>query len=304
VASLGGISHKGYVRVLGAALGSAIALFQTVLILPHLDGITGLLGMVLPVVALAGWLASGSARSHYVGRQLIFTYALAMLGKFALSPDIPEIRDRLVGVLVGVLVYLTLSAVLWPHREGGAIRAHLGRIARSLAALVRVASDGAATAPGLRALDRARSECWVVLRQSRDLELRVALEPGPGFPADSAGLDLHEGFAQARATLAAAHWLQVLLDRVGPSAVPEFLHAVAACRAQAARRLETLALQLEGTGGGPAEPAMQQGLAAVDAFHGGERRIEEVIAAVHALHEHIALLGATLSLPPSPAEQS
>jgi multidrug resistance protein MdtO len=304
VASLGGISHKGYARVLGAALGSAVALFQTVFILPHLDGITGLLAMVLPVVALAGWLASGSARSHYVGRQLIFTYALAMLGGFALSPDIPEIRDRLVGVLVGVGVYLFLSAVLWPHREGAAIRAHLGRIARSLAALVRVEGDAVPMAPGLRSLDRARTECWTVLRQSRDLELRVALEPGPGFPADSAGLDLHAGFAQAREALAAAHWLHVLLGRLEPSAVPEFLRAVVACRAEAALRLERLALGLEGTGGVPVDPATERGLAAVDAFRGGERRIEEVIAAVHALHDRIALLGATLLWSPSPAEES
>ena len=96
-------------RVLGAALGSGFALVATVFILPRLDGITGLLAMVLPVIAVAGWITAGSSRSNYIGRQMMFfTYVMALLGRLSLYPDLPEIRDRIVGILLGVVVYLTL----------------------------------------------------------------------------------------------------------------------------------------------------------------------------------------------------
>ncbi len=152
MSSLGGIAHKGLVRVLGAALGSSMALFATVFILPRLDGITGLLSMILPVIALAGWITAGSSKSNYVGRQLMFTYVLALLGRFTLYPDIPEIRDRIVGILVGVVVYLTLAAFVWPDRERGVLAGHAwpddAKPRQPGPDRAGARSDGAGAAPG------------------------------------------------------------------------------------------------------------------------------------------------------------
>ena len=204
--SLGGVAHKGLVRMLGALLGSGLALSCTVFVLPHLNGITGLLAMVLPVIAGAAWITAGSARSNYVGRQIMFTFALALLGRFVLTPDIPEIRDRIVGILLGVGVYLALATVLWPDREEAALRRKLSGLLRSLAALARLK-------PGDSARDLRRAECWELLGQVRDLQTRVALEPGV---KDESGLNLEQGLAAAQQTLGAIHWMQVEQGQAEP----------------------------------------------------------------------------------------
>ena len=311
MSSLGGITHKGLVRVLGAALGSGAALFATVFILPRLDGITGLLAMILPVIALAGWITAGSSKSNYVGRQMMFTYVMALLGRFALTPDIPEIRDRIFGILVGVVVYLAMAMLVWPDREGASLRDMLGRLVRSLARLARAGRDQAADAPGLRQVDRSRAECWALLRQSRDLQARVALEPGledgPGVDIE----DLRAGFADAREILCAADWLQIQLGQLDPVRHPGLQPELERFRDSAARQLDQIAERVEGGPGAvpPPPPGAAFRLEAIDAAVAAgtmaDPQAGDIVPAVHALHEHIAQLGTRLwAAVPQPADVS
>jgi NodT family efflux transporter outer membrane factor (OMF) lipoprotein len=283
MSSLGGVAHKGLVRVLGAGLGSAMALFATVFILPRLDGITGLLAMILPVIALAGWITAGSSKSNYVGRQMMFTYVLALLGRFTLTPDIPEIRDRIVGILLGVAVYLVMAVFVWPDREGESLRHMLGRLARSLAALVR--SGHRQGAPGKREVDQSRAECWAILRQSRDLQTRVALEPGQEDKPDITNDDLHAGFAQAQEILRAADWLQVQLGQADPDSHPGLEQDLARFRTAAARQLELIAERVEGSTVPGFLPEHMD-------LAGEVPQAGDALATARALHDHIAQLGA------------
>ncbi len=307
--SLGGILHKGLVRVLGAALGSGFALVATVFILPRLDGITGLLAMVLPVIAVAGWITAGSSRSNYIGRQMMFTYVMALLGRLSLYPDLPEIRDRIVGILLGVVVYLTLSTLVWPDREGWALRDLMGRMVRGLGRLARAGREPVTQVPGLRAVDRARAECWALLRQNRDLQFRAALEPGLKDAPDLAGLDFHGGFAQVQKTLCALHWVQVKAGQLGPEIRPGFQRDLEKFNDGAARQLDRIAEQLEG--GARTVPPRPAGsgtrLEPIDALVAAgpvtDPNVGEVVAAAHALHEQIAQLGARLlAAAPQPAD--
>jgi multidrug resistance protein MdtO len=303
VASLGGISHKGLVRVLGAGLGSGIALFQTVYILPHLDGITGLLAMVLPVVALCGWIASGSSKSHYVGRQMMFTYALALLGHFALVPDIPEIRDRSVGILVGVAVYLFISTLVWPGREHESLRASLARAVRSLARMARAGQAPPCPETGFRAIDRSRSECWTRLREARDLEVRVNLEPGDDGRYDIRPRNLHEGFTGMREVLFALDGFQIQVRQKEAQVPPALEQKLARFREKVARDLERIAELLEqmpptGEGLAPAsteslEPESKVCLEPAGAW--ADLEIHEWILASRALQGRIVQLGVLLS---------
>jgi multidrug resistance protein MdtO len=300
MSSLGGISHKSLVRLLGALLGSGIALFATVFILPRLDGITGLLAMILPVIALAGWITAGSSKSNYVGRQMMFTYVMALLGRFTLTPDIPEIRDRIVGILLGVAVYLALAAFVWPDREGASLRDLLARMVRSLGDLVRAGAEPAAKAPGMHPFDRARAESWKLLRQSRDLQVRVALEPGLTDAPGLSDLDLHAGFARAQETLCAADWLRVQVGQLAPEVRAGLEGELAKFRGCAGRQLEQIAGRLEGSPGAapllPSEAALEPAATA---------KAGEVAATVHALREHITQLGAhLLAGAPQPVERS
>jgi multidrug resistance protein MdtO len=54
--SLGASTQRALLRLAGAVVGSALALFMVVFVVPHLDDIVGLLLMTLPVVAFAAWI--------------------------------------------------------------------------------------------------------------------------------------------------------------------------------------------------------------------------------------------------------
>ncbi|WP_248797675.1 FUSC family protein [Pseudomonas sp. MWU13-2105] len=107
--------HKGLLRILGCLVGSALALLCMVWVVPRIDSIVGLLLMSLPVLGLAAWVSAGSPRSSYAGIQIVFGFALALLADFAPMTDLSEIRDRLVGILLGVGVTALIHVGLWPE---------------------------------------------------------------------------------------------------------------------------------------------------------------------------------------------
>ncbi len=109
--------HKGLLRVLGCLVGSALALLCMVWVIPQIDSIVGLLLMSLPVLGLAAWVSAGSPRSSYAGIQIVFCFALALLADFAPMTNLSEIRDRLVGILLGVIVTVLIHVGLWPESE-------------------------------------------------------------------------------------------------------------------------------------------------------------------------------------------
>lgn len=166
--SLGATRRRAIMRIGGAALGSAIALVMVVWVVPRIDGIVGLLMMSLPVIALGAWVSAGSERISYAGTQLVFTFALAMLDQFGPETNLTEIRDRMVGVLIGVAVSAVVHASIWPEAEGEALRQRVARLLRSLAARVR-RQDDTHTEP---------MALWAEFADCEAMAARVALEPG------------------------------------------------------------------------------------------------------------------------------
>lgn len=167
--SLGATTHKGINRLLGCCLGSLAALVATVFVVPHLDSIVGLLAMSLPIIAVGAWIAVGSPRSNYIGVQMMFAFALAQLGGFGPVTDLTEIRDRLVGILLGLAVSVTVYTLVWPEREGQALKSALSRLRKAVAACAHADHHE---------LGAARLQAWALLNQCRELHARVALEPG------------------------------------------------------------------------------------------------------------------------------
>jgi multidrug resistance protein MdtO len=174
--SLGAITHKGSMRLIGAAIGSVAAVISTVFIVPHLDGITGLLLLSLAVIAVGGWIAAGSPRMDYVGLQMVICFALALYGTFGPSTDLSEVRDRAVGIVLGVIISLVVYGWLWPEREAGKASVEKGALTQALARAAVAAM--AIAVDGRDAYELARSEAWSVLERGRLLQGRLAFEPG------------------------------------------------------------------------------------------------------------------------------
>lgn len=164
---LGASLHKGFLRIAGCIFGSGLVLFCTVFILPHVVTITGLLLMSLPAFIIAGWVTAGSERISYAGIQIIFAYAAAMYDKFYPTPDIPEIRDRFIGILLGIFVSTLISISLWPEKEGHTLRNSFVKMLEYLSTqLQKLKSNRKNYILGLNQLDSTKS-----------LIMRVKLEP-------------------------------------------------------------------------------------------------------------------------------
>ena len=174
--SLGASSRHGLLRVSGALVASALALFMVAFVIPQLESVTGLLLMSLPVIALGAWVSAGSERISYAGLQLMFTFSLALLEQFAPPSDLTEIRDRLVGILLGVGVATFIQMSVWPEGEADALRTQLAKVLRTIAAVARghaqAAGSGAPAAPAQPA-----STAWAMLADCEAMLARVTLEP-------------------------------------------------------------------------------------------------------------------------------
>lgn len=174
--SLGASTQRALLRLAGAAVGSALALFMVVFIVPHLDDIVGLLLMALPVVAFGAWIAAGSERIGYAGLQLVFTFSLALLDQFSPTTNLTEIRDRMVGILLGVGVATFVQMSFWRESEGDVLRQKLATMLRAIAAQLRAPQAGVDQRDELPFAQR-QLQAWAVLAECEATLSRVALEP-------------------------------------------------------------------------------------------------------------------------------
>lgn len=299
--SVGATAQKSLTRVVGCALGSIISVLATVFAIQHLDSIVGLLALTLPIIALGAWIAAGSPRTNYIGVQLVFAYALALLGHFGPTTDLTEIRDRMIGILVGVAVSTTVSTVLWPEREGKALKVTLARLLRSIAGLALAGQALADPEQKRQAVDKARLQGWSLLSQNRELQARVALEPGWQNAHDSVTGDLTTWLAQAQEALFAVNFFQLLLLHTGLQLSPRAAEAIERFRDCAARQLEYLADRVENlpvAKGSETVDALRDPLSTLDglakAVTGDSSDVTrklELLSAAHAVHERIVRLG-------------
>lgn len=98
----GNTQRKIILRLVGAAVGSVFALVTIVYLTPRIDTLFGLLCIVLPVIALSSWISAGPENVSYAGVQIMFTFALATLETFGPVTGLTEVRDRIVGIILGL----------------------------------------------------------------------------------------------------------------------------------------------------------------------------------------------------------
>lgn len=108
--------YKGTLRIVGCAIGGALALFSIVFLIPHMESIASLIVLVACVSAIAGWVTAGSERISYAGLQIAFAFFLSVFQGFAPDTDLDKVRDRVVGILLGLFVTAFVFHYIWPER--------------------------------------------------------------------------------------------------------------------------------------------------------------------------------------------
>ena len=140
LSTIGSSNQKGLLRFGGAAVGGVMGLLALVYAFPNIDRVGGFWLVFAVGTAVAAWINFGSPRISYGGYQTGLAFYKATLQKLGPAMSATVVRDRLIGVAFGLIVFTIVEHVLWPVRAADRMHARLADVLRSLAALARVAS--------------------------------------------------------------------------------------------------------------------------------------------------------------------
>lgn len=122
LSSTGAMKQKQLYRLVGAAIGGALALLVESFLFPNMDSITALVLVAGSLCILSAWI-SRSPRIGYVGVQIAFAFFLTDLTGFGPANLISPARDRVLGIALGVLVMWIVFDQIWPTRPSDALHA-------------------------------------------------------------------------------------------------------------------------------------------------------------------------------------
>ncbi len=108
--------YKGTLRIVGCVIGGALALFSIVFLMPHMETIASLVVLVACAAAIAGWVAAGSEWISYAGLQIAFAFFYSIFQEYAPDTDLDNVRNRVVGILFGLIVTGLIFHYIWPER--------------------------------------------------------------------------------------------------------------------------------------------------------------------------------------------
>ena len=108
--------YKGTLRIAGCVIGGALALFTIVFLIPHMETIASLVVVVAFVSAIGGWVTTGSQRISYAGLQIAYAFFISVFQGYAPDTDLDNVRNRVVGILFGLIVTAVVFHHIWPER--------------------------------------------------------------------------------------------------------------------------------------------------------------------------------------------
>jgi multidrug resistance protein MdtO len=114
LSTIGGAHQKQILRFAGAIIGGFfIGMGSQVFILPYLDSIAGFTVLFILVTGVAAWFMTSGPRLSYFGSQIAVAFYLINLQEFAVQTSLSVARDRVVGVLLGLLMMWLAFDQLW-----------------------------------------------------------------------------------------------------------------------------------------------------------------------------------------------
>jgi multidrug resistance protein MdtO len=136
--STGAIMHKGVLRVVGCIIGGGLGLICTIWLIPRFETLGMYLLIVFCLHGLAAWVAFGSERISYVGLQIALTFDLGVLKDYGPAKEIDPIRDRFIGIILGILIISAVFSLVWPEEAGSLARQKLGACLRAVGRLLNI----------------------------------------------------------------------------------------------------------------------------------------------------------------------
>ncbi len=137
LSTIGSSRQKQFLRLGGAIIGGiVIGMGAQVFVLPYLDSITGFTVLFVVVTAISAWLSTSTPRLSYLGVQLALAFYLINLQEFAIQSSLAIARDRVFGVLLGLLCMWLVFDRLWVKDALQEMEEAFARSLRLLAELI------------------------------------------------------------------------------------------------------------------------------------------------------------------------
>ncbi|HTU48454.1 MAG TPA: FUSC family protein [Bryobacteraceae bacterium] len=138
LSTIGSSHQKQVLRIAGAIVGGVVlGIGSQVFILPHLDSIADFTILFLAVTLIAAWFATCSPRLSYFGIQIAVAFYLINLQEFKIQISLGVARDRVVGILLGLLMMWFIFDRLWGAPAGVEMKKAFVSSLRLLAQLAR-----------------------------------------------------------------------------------------------------------------------------------------------------------------------
>jgi multidrug resistance protein MdtO len=114
LSTIGSSRQKQILRLGGTFIGGFVfGMGAQVFVLPYLDTIAGFTLLFVVVTAISSWIATASARLSYLGVQVALAFYLINLQEFTIQTSLAIARDRVFGVLLGLMSMWLLYDRLW-----------------------------------------------------------------------------------------------------------------------------------------------------------------------------------------------
>ena len=114
LSTIGSSRQKQFLRLGGALIGGIVlGMGAQIFVLPHLDSITGFTVLFAIVTAISAWIATATPRISYLGVQMALAFYLINLQEFAPQYSLSIARDRVFGVLLGLVCMWLVFDRLW-----------------------------------------------------------------------------------------------------------------------------------------------------------------------------------------------
>jgi multidrug resistance protein MdtO len=134
----GATMRKGWLRLFGCLLGGLLGFLSIVFLIPHMESITSLVLLTAAGSAVVGWIAMGGERIAYAGLQGAFAFYLCIFQGFAPEINFTTIRDRIVGIAIGICVTSIVFHFIWPEHAIDRLRVTMAKTLRSLSLIFLV----------------------------------------------------------------------------------------------------------------------------------------------------------------------
>ena len=142
LASTGATIHKGFLRIAGCIIGGVLGLICSIWVIPRYETLGTFLFIVFCVHGLAAWIASGSERISYIGLQIALTFDLGFLQGYGPPTNIDPLRDRFIGIVIGICIITTVFSLVWPESANSLARERLASCLRAIARLLHLGGSG------------------------------------------------------------------------------------------------------------------------------------------------------------------